>query len=206
MSTAGSVVYVVDDESSVRRALARLMKSVGLEVVTFASALDFLEYERPDTPSCLVLDVRMPGMTGLTLQEHLFSRLSQVPIIFLTGHGTVPMGISAMKAGAVDFLEKPADDRLLLEAIHRALEKDRRARLEKAGRERVLDRLASLSQGERKVITLLADGLPEGEIARQLDRSNDEIGRECVRGMEKMGAGSLADLIRMFDRIRSLIS
>ena len=206
MSPPGSVVYVVDDESSVRRALARLMKSVDLEVVTFASALEFLEYDRPDIPSCLVLDVRMPGMTGPTLQEHLLSRLSQVQIIFLTGHGTVPMGVAAMKAGAVDFLEKPADDRLLLEAIHRALEKDRRSRLEKAGRERVLDRLTSLSQQEREVITLLADGLSEGQIARQLDRSEEEVGRDWSRGMEKMGAGSLADLIRMFDQIRSITS
>ena len=111
-----------------------------------------------------------------------------------------------MKAGAVDFLEKPADDRLLLEAIHRALEKDRRSRLEKAGRERVLDRLTSLSQQEREVITLLADGLSEGQIARQLDRSEEEVGRDWSRGMEKMGAGSLADLIRMFDQIRSITS
>lgn len=206
MTSIRSVVFVVDDESSVRRALARLMKSVGLDVVTFASAHDFLEYDRPDIPSCLVLDVRMPGMTGPALQEHLLSRLSQVQIIFLTGHGTVPMGVAAMKAGAVDFLEKPVDDRLLLEAIHRALEKDRRSRLEKAGRERVLDRLASLSQREREVITLLADGLSEEQVARQLERSGEEIGRDWSQGMEKMGAGSLADLIRMFDRIRSITS
>ena len=206
MTTAGSVVYVVDDESSVRRALSRLLKSVGLSVVTFASALDFLEHDRPDVPSCLILDVRMPGMTGLTLQEHLISRLSQIPIIFLTGHGTVPMGVTAMKAGAVDFLEKPADERRLLEAIHRALEKDRRARLEKAGRERILDRLTSLAQEEREVLTLLADGLSEARVAQRLERGEEEVAEVKLRGMKKMEASSLADLIRMFDRIRKMTS
>jgi FixJ family two-component response regulator len=195
--TPDGVVYVVDDDESVRRALARLIRSLSLDVETFASAPAFLAYRPPDRPSCLVLDVRLPGPSGLELQASLGRAQRTMPIIFITGHASVPTSVRAMKEGALDFLQKPFDDQALLEAIQRALARSRQARAERTARARVLHRLDTLTPREREVLARVVSGKLNKQIAAELGAAEKTIKVHRGRVMKKMQAESIADLVRM---------
>lgn len=200
MTEKTPIVFIVDDDPSVRKALKRLIESVGLEVETLASAQEFLDHEQPDKPSCLVLDVRMPGLSGLDLQDELAARGLNMPIIFITGHGNIPMGVRAMKAGAVDFIEKPFDDQALLDAIHQAIEQDRKARLEQAEIKEILRRVGLLTHRERQVLALVVTGMFNKRIAFELGTSEKTIKVHRARIVQKMQAKSLADLVRLAEK------
>lgn len=194
------IVFVVDDDDPVRRALERLIRSVGLPVETFASAQELLERDPPDGPACVVTDVRMPGLSGLDLQQELARLGRSLPIVFMTGHGTVPMSVRAMKAGAVDFLQKPVDEQLLLDAIHHALELSGREREESGRQEGIRARVDTLTAREREVFELVVRGLLNKQIAAELGASEKTIKVHRARVMQKMGADTLADLVRMAER------
>ena len=200
MTEKTPTVFIVDDDPSVRKALKRLIESVGLEVETLTSAQEFSDQEQPDKPSCLVLDVRMPGLSGLDLQDELAARGLNMPIIFITGHGNIPMGVRAMKAGAVDFIEKPFDDQALLDAIHQAIEQDRKARLEQAKIREILRRVGLLTHRERQVFALVVTGIFNKQIAFELGTSEKTIKVHRARIMQKMQAKSLADLVRLAEK------
>src|ERR671918_1691615 len=201
MSKTSAVVYVVDDDESVRRALGSLIRLEGLAVQTFPSAQEFLAVPRPDVPSCLVLDVKLPGLSGLDLQAELAKGKVQIPIIFLTGHGDIPMTVRAMKAGALEFLTKPFDDQDLLEAIHEAIKRDRVARRERANLRTLNHRYNSLTPREQEVMKWVVSGLLNKQIAAELGIS--EIMTKVHRGqvMRKMQAESLADLVKMSEKL-----
>jgi FixJ family two-component response regulator len=194
-------VFVVDDDESVLRSLERLIRSVGLNVETFASAREFLAADRPSWPACLVLDVRMPGMSGLDLQEELIAAGYNMPAIFLTGHGDIPMSVRAMKAGAVDFLQKPFNEQDLLDAIQKAIDKDRRTRQERAELSEIQGRVDSLTPREREVLGLVVKGRLNKQIAYELGLSEKTVKVHRARVMEKMQAESLADLVRLADKV-----
>src|SRR5262245_10197500 len=197
MKPSESCVFVVEDDPSMRNALKNLLRSVGLEAQLFATAQEFLNADRPDLPSCLILDVRLPGLSGLDLQRELFAANIHIPIIFITAHGDIPMSVRAMKAGAVEFLTKPFRDQDLLDAIHHSLVQDR-ARLQKQGELRELqERFDSLTSRERELLPLVVSGRSNKEIAAQIGTS--EITVKVHRGhlMRKMQASSFADLLRM---------
>lgn len=193
----GEVVFVVDDDESVRKALGRLFRSVGLEVETFPTPAAFLAYPPPDRPACLVLDLRMPGTTGLALQQELAGRAADLPIVFLTGHGDVPASVRAMKAGAVDFLEKPVKEQELLDAVHKAIGRAREIRAARTQREGIEHLVGALTPRERQVLALVTAGLPNKLVADRLGASEKTIKVHRARVMEKMRANSLADLVRM---------
>jgi FixJ family two-component response regulator len=197
VSTDAAIVFVVDDDESVRKALARLIGSVGLEVQTFPSPAAFLQHPRPDRPACVILDLRMPGTSGLTVQEELAKAGAELPILFLTGHADVATGVRAMKAGAVDFLEKPVNDQALLDAVQRALARNRELRAARAEREAVARRVATLTPREREVLALVVAGLPNKLVADRLGASEKTIKVHRARVMEKMRADSLAHLVRL---------
>jgi FixJ family two-component response regulator len=197
MEEKDPIVFIIDDDASVRRSVERLFKSVGLKVEVFASAQEFLMRERPDGPSCIVLDVRMPGLSGFELQDTLAAVNFRVPIIFLTGHGNIPLSVRAMKAGAVDFIEKPFDDQVLLDAVQRALEKDRQFRLKEAEIDEIRRRLESLTAREYEVLTHVVCGKLNKQIAYDLGIVEKTIKVHRAQVMRKMRADSLADLIRM---------
>jgi FixJ family two-component response regulator len=201
MSETEGVVFVVDDDAPMRRSLENLTRSVGLRVEAFASAQEFLRGKRPDVPSCLVLDVRLPGLSGLDLQKRMAAADIEIPIIFITGHGDIPMTVQAMKAGAVGFLTKPFRDQELLDAIQQALERDRHAREQRAKVEELRSRYRSLTPREREVIALVVTGLLNKQIAGELGTSEAAVKVHRQHVMEKMGAGSLADLVRLADRL-----
>jgi FixJ family two-component response regulator len=194
-------VVVVDDEASVREALARLLRSLGMQVETFASGREFLAYQVPDGPACLVLDVRLAGENGLVLQEALRTSERPLPIIFLTGHGTVPLCAQAMKAGAVDFLLKPVDEQDLLEAISRAIEADRCTQDHQRHRVALARRVKTLTPREREVMALVVTGLLNKQIADALGTSEKTIKVHRAQVMQKMQAMSVADLVRMADTV-----
>ena len=190
-------VYIVDDDDAVRSAMRLLLKSVGLTAVALPSAREFLATYDPLQPGCLVLDVRMPEMSGLELQEELNLRGAIIPVIFVTGHGDVPMAVDAMQQGAFDFLQKPFRDQDLIDRIQRALAKDQIGRAELRERARIKERLQSLTIREREVLDLVTSGKPNKIMAADLGVSQRTIEIHRARVMEKMGASSLAQLVRM---------
>jgi FixJ family two-component response regulator len=195
------IVYVVDDDDSVCRALARLLRTVGLAVETFRSAKAFLEYPAQDRPSCLVLDVRLPGPSGLELQEALSEAGRGLPIIFVTGYGDVPTSVRAMKGGAVDFLQKPFDDHELLDCVQRALAQSGEDRAERAHRAALQARVDTLTPREREVLLHVVTGKLNKQIAADLRIAEKTIKVHRGRVMHKLGAGSVADLVRMVEKL-----
>jgi FixJ family two-component response regulator len=191
------IVFVIDDDASLRNALTNLFRSVGLRAEVFASAPELLQSKLPDVPSCLVLDVRLPGLSGLDFQAELSKANIHIPIIFMTGHGDIPMTVRAMKAGAVDFLTKPFRDQDMLDAVAAAIERDRERRKEEKVLSEVRSRFASLTPREQEVLALVASGLMNKQIAAEIGLA--EITVKIHRGniMKKMSARSLADLVRM---------
>jgi FixJ family two-component response regulator len=205
MTETDAVVFVVDDDAPVRESLKNLIGSVGLRAELFASTQEFLRSKRPDVPSCLVLDVRLPGLSGLDLQKRITEAGMEIPIIFVTGHGDIPMSVRAMKAGAVEFLTKPFRDQDLLDAIQLALERDRKAREQRAAIEDLRRRFASLTAREREVMARVVAGLLNKQIGGELGTSETTVKIHRHQVMEKMGAGSLPELVRMADRLGILV-
>lgn len=201
MTQQNSIVFVVDDDVSIRDALGSLIRSVGLQVELFASTQEFLQRKGPDTPSCLVLDVRLPGRSGLDFQHELADAGIPIPIIFITGHGDIPMSVRAMKGGAVEFLTKPFRDQELLDAIQLALERDRERRDQEAGLLALKTRFESLTPREREVLPLVVSGLPNKKVAAQLGTSEITIKVHRANIMRKMRAESFADLVRIAGRL-----
>ena len=201
MTAAEAMVFVVDDDVGTRESLKNLIRSVGLRVEAFASAQDFLRSTRPDVPGCLVLDVRLPGLSGLDLQKRMAEVELAIPIVFITGHGDIPMSVRAMKAGAVEFLTKPFRDQELLDAIQQALERDRNAREQRAEIEELRSRYRLLTPREREVMALVVTGLLNKQVAGELGTSEASVKVHRQHVMEKMRAGSLAALVRMADRV-----
>ncbi len=197
MTDSDALVFVVDDDDSVRKALARLMRSVGLNVETFGSANEYLAREPHPGPACVILDVRMPGLSGLDLQKELAASGSTLSVIFMTGHGTVPMSVQAMKAGAMEFLEKPIDDQTLIDAVHEALKKNQQARQKKAELKEIHERVNSLTSREREVFGLIVSGKLNKQIAFELGTSEKTVKAQRAQVMKKMHADSLADLVRL---------
>jgi FixJ family two-component response regulator len=201
MKDTDVMVFVVDDDAPMRESLKNLIRSVGLRVELYSSAQEFLESNRPDVPSCLVLDVRLPGLSGLELQRRTTEAGMEIPIIFITGYGDIPMTVDAMKAGAVEFLAKPFRDQDLLDAIQQALQRDRKARDQRAALEGLRSRFAALTPREREVMARVVAGLLNKQVGVELSMSETTVKIHRHQVMEKMGAGSLPELVRMADRL-----
>ncbi len=201
MSEADAMIFVVDDDTSMRDALQRLLRSVGLQVTTFASAQEFLHHRGADGPGCLVLDVRLPGLSGLDLQHELAAAQIDLPIIFITGYGDIPMTVQAMKAGAVEFLTKPFRDQDLLDAIQQALERDRVARAQRMEMAELRGRFDALTPRERDVFGLVVTGLQNKQVAAALGTSAITIKRHRAQVMHKMRVTSLAELVKIADHL-----
>ncbi|WP_456418004.1 response regulator transcription factor [Thiolapillus sp.] len=197
MNTNTSTVFIVDDDTQVRQALALLMESVGLKVQAYPSADAYLEQFDPEAPGCLILDVRMPGMSGLELQARLAAEAVHPPVIVITGHGDVPMAVRAVQAGAVDFIEKPFNDQALLDSVHRALDLDAKQRGRASKLAEVQSRLASLTPREQQVMKMVVAGKRNKNIALELSVSQSTVEAHRAKVMEKMQAQSLSDLMRM---------
>ena len=195
------IVFVVDDDFSMRQALARLLRSVDLDVEAFGSTVDMLRHDFPDVPSCLVLDVRLPGLSGLDFQGELLKAGITIPIIFMTGHGDIPMSVKAMKAGAVDFLTKPFRDQDMLDAVGLAIEKDRVRRNTESSLTGVREQFQTLTAREREIMTLVTRGLMNKQVAAETGLSLITIKIHRGHVMKKMHAKSLADLVRMADAL-----
>ena len=201
MTEPGATVFVVDDDPSIRRAIKRLVESVGLHVELFGSAAEFVSSNHPEVPSCLVLDIRLPGISGLDFQRELSQANVHIPIIFITGHGDIPMSVRAMKAGAVEFLTKPFRDQDLLDAIQVALERDGKRRQQQAETAGLRDRLQSLTPREREVLPLVVSGLLNKQVAAEMGTTEATVKVHRSQLMRKMGADSLPDLVRMAEKI-----
>jgi RNA polymerase sigma factor (sigma-70 family) len=201
MSEPNSIVFVVDDDASLRDALKSLIRSVGLQVELFGSAQEFLQRKGPNVPSCLVLDIRLPGTSGLDFQRKLTEANIFIPIIFITGHGDIPMSVRAMKAGAVEFLTKPFRDQDLLDAIHTGLDRDRARRRRDSEVAALRERFEWLTPREREVLPLVVSGLPNKQIAAEIGTSETTVKVHRSQLMRKMGAGSLPELVRMAERL-----
>ena len=198
-----SIVFVIDDDPSIRLAITSLIRSVGMRVESFPSAQEFMASKRPDAPACLVLDVRMPGVSGLDLQRDLVDADIRIPIIFITGHGDIPMSVRAMKAGAVEFLTKPFRDQDLLDAISQALERDRAHRSQYSEMAELRRRFKELTPREKEVMELVVSGLLNKQIAARLNISEITVKLHRHQVMEKMEAQSLADLVRMAEKLNA---
>jgi len=197
MKELSPIVFVVDDDEAVRNSLRLLLKSVGLAASALPTAREFLDTYRPNQPGCLVLDVRMPGMSGMELQQQLNIRGAVIPVIFISGHGDIPMAVEAMQQGAFDFLQKPFRDQDLIDRIQRALAKDQTNRAELKERSRTRERFESLTPREREVLALVTSGKPNKVMAGDLGVSQRTVEIHRARVMEKMAASSLAQLVRM---------
>lgn len=195
------IVFVIDDDASMRDAISRLLNAVGLTVQTFASAREFLAGRLPDVPGCAVLDVRLPGLSGLDLQREMVERGIHIPVIFITGHGDIPMSVQAMKAGAVEFLTKPFRDQDLLDAVRSGIQLDRQGRKERAELAELRDGHRQLTPREREVMSLVVAGLLNKQIALRLGTSEKTIKIHRSHVMQKMRADSLADLVRMSQKL-----
>ena len=201
MSEDRPAVFVIDDDPSIRRSLDTLLRSVGLDVHLFSSAQEFMHAKRPEAPGCLVLDVRLPGMSGLTFQQELAKAGVALPIIFISGHGDVPMTVRAMKAGAAEFLTKPFEDQVLLDAIHAAIERDRARRRDAGTLAALQARYHELTERERQVMKLVVAGRVNKQIAAELGLSVVTVKVHRGQVMHKMQARSVVELVRMADRL-----
>ena len=201
MKKSDQVVFVIDDDASMRSAIKELIEAVGISCQTFESGQELLRAELPDVPSSLVLDVRLPGLSGLNLQRELSERGINMPIIFITGHGDIPMSVQAMKAGAVEFLTKPFREQDLLDAIEQGIERDRSARQQQNALRELRDRAETLTQREREVMQLVVTGLLNKQIAAELDISEKTVNVHRSQVMQKMRADSLAELVRMTEKL-----
>jgi FixJ family two-component response regulator len=202
MSSEGATVFVIDDDVSVRTALKRLIKTMGFNVVTYASAKAFLKHGRLEESACLILDVRMPEMSGIELQEKLTNSGFDLPIIFLSAHGSIPMSVKAMKAGAIDFIEKPFEDQALIDAINTAIEKNKKSRARQAEVKDLQSRVETLTPREYEVFLLVVSGKLNKQIAFDLNMSEKTVKVHRGRVMAKMRATSLADLVRMAEKVK----
>lgn len=201
MSNQNPTVFVVDDDLSLRKALSRLLKSEGYDVETFSSAQEFLHADpRCEGPACLVLDMKMPGLNGLDLQQELHKREYAIPIVFITGHGDIPMGVKAMKKGAIEFLTKPFDDEVLLGAVEEALKKDMANRSAMNERQSILQRVKLLTPREYEILTYVITGMLNKQIAYDLDISEKTVKVHRGRVMEKLGIDSVAELVRLTEK------
>jgi RNA polymerase sigma factor (sigma-70 family) len=200
--TSGSVVFVVDDDQSVRSSVKFLLSTVGIAVECFESAEEFLRTKPADRPSCLVLDVRLRGLSGLDIQADLKAKGIRIPVIFLTGFGDIPMSVRAMKAGAVEFLTKPFRDQDLLDAIRVALDRDRARREQETDVSLLRQRFGSLTSREQQVISMVVSGMLNKQIADELGITESTVKVQRSRAIEKMRAASIADLVRMIDRLK----
>lgn len=200
-STDQPTVFVIDDDASMREALARLFYSVQLKVEVFASTQEFLQAERPDAPACLVLDIRLPGLSGLDFQAGLAEAALPIPVVFITGHGDIPMSVRAMKAGAIDFLTKPFRDQDLLDAVAAAIERDKKRRENEHAIADMRAHFVSLTAREREIMALVATGLMSKQIAAQINLSEITVKVHRSHIMKKMEARSVADLVRMAEAL-----
>jgi FixJ family two-component response regulator len=204
MIEADAIVFVVDDDSSVRRSTERLLRTAGLKVQTYSSAREFLDAHRPEGPACLVLDVRMPGLSGMDLQSELSQLRIHIPIIFITAHGDIPMSVRAMKAGAVEFLTKPFRGRSLVDAVHAAIERDRSAHKERSETQELRERYEQLTPREREVMPLIASGMLNKQVAGELATTERTIKFHRAHIMQKMKAQSLPELVRMVEKLGAI--
>ena len=197
---ANALVYIVDDDPSVRKAITRMFKSLGMRVASFATAREFMDSEREDVPGCLILDVQMPDQTGIELQEELVAHDVDLPIVFLTGHGNIPMTVQAMRTGAVDFLTKPLDQQQLIATVCQAIERHAQQRTTSAALRGFRQRVDSLSKREYQIMTLAVGGMLNKQIARRLGITEHTVKVHRGRVMNKTGASSIAELARLCER------